>query len=51
MTGPTCTHCAILLLPCPLGAACPGSHPYMDHPCRICFRGLTCPLHGDRWPN
>ena len=46
-----CRYCGRLLLPCPLGPACPGSAPGHPEPCTQCHRGVVCPVHGRGWPD
>lgn len=48
--GGTCHHCGRPLAPCPLGTACPGTHPLLSpDTCRVCSWGAVCPRHDRRW--
>ena len=50
MSLPRCPYCRAPLLGCPRGLACPGSHPWHNHPCPDCRWGLVCPTHHTHWP-
>lgn len=50
MSEPSCAHCSWPLIDCTRGRDCPGCTEYTNRPCLVCFRGLLCPVHGDRWP-